>query len=98
VLSQAHEIRERRCSSRWRSGRDLRWRVRRGRIAKTAEILERSLNGLVLEVTRADAPAEGQYVLPADRRIGDRHGFREGIVRRRLNDGRRSVLYVEILA
>lgn len=98
MLNDGTGSKERRHSGRWRQRRDLEWRLRRGRRAKLGLIVERSLNGLVLIVPATDAPAEGAYVLPATAQAGNRHGFREAIVRRSLNQGEQSVLFMEILA
>jgi hypothetical protein len=98
MLTKAIKPRERRYSKRWQSGRSLEWRTDREGETRLAKIVERSLNGFVLLVPVCEAPAEGAYVLPASTQVGDRHGFREAIVRRTRCDGDQSILSVEILA
>jgi len=89
---------ERRASQRWATRRELRWRTRGGRRGHTGVVVERSLNGLVLEADAGEAPEVGAYIKPETGEMASRHGFRVGVVvRRGADQDGRSVVYVEIL-
>jgi hypothetical protein len=73
---------DRRRSSRWLTDKMLPWRVSRGRRIRESQLLERSLDGLVLAVEPGDAPPEGTRLFPYGAEPIDRCGFRSAIVRR----------------
>lgn len=91
---------ERRSSGRWRSKKPLRWKRRGDSHASESVVVERSLSGLVLLTSGADAPELGEQLRPASSEMALRHGFRCAVVVRRDAEaalGSRKV-YLEILA
>ena len=93
------QIRERRSSDRWLTNKLIAWRVSGAARTRGGAVVERSLHGLVIEVTGHDAVDPGVMIVPADDSGAQRHGFRSAIVRRveRQRDGQR-LMYVELLA
>jgi len=90
---------DRRRSSRWPCGKELFWRVPRGRRVRHSVIPERSLGGLVIAAQKEDAAPPGTFVIPNDERTRDRHGFRTAVICR-TEQTRNGIflLYTDILA
>ena len=90
---------DRRRSSRWPCGKELFWRVPRGRRVRHSVIPERSLGGLVIAAEKEDAAPPGTFVIPNDERTRDRHGFRTAVICR-TEQTRNGIflLYTDILA
>jgi len=90
---------ERRYSQRWFSGKQIQWRIHRGRRIRSGVVTERSLNGMILAVEALDAVAPGVFVFPADDRSAQRHGFHTAVICRTAQAGPdEKLLFVEILA
>ena len=90
---------ERRYSERWFSGKQIQWRIHRGRRVREGRVTERSLNGMALAVAAPDAVEPGVFVFPADDRSAQRHGFRTAVICRTVEVGPgERLLFVEILS
>jgi hypothetical protein len=90
---------DRRRSGRWPCGKELFWRVPRGRRVRRSLIPERSLSGLVIAAEKEDAAPPGTFVIANDNRTRDRHGFHIAVICRteRTADGI-FLLFTDILA
>lgn len=94
-----HERIDRRRSSRWESDTLLHWRVYRGRRVRVSRMIERSLNGVVLEVEPRDIPRPETRVLLSNPMDIDRFGFRSAVVSRtETHGGGERLVFVEIEA
>ena len=92
-------VKDRRYSQRWFSGKQIQWRIHRGRRVREGRVTERSLNGMALAVAAPDAVEPGVFVLPADDQSAQRHGFHTAVICRTAQGGpNQRLLYVEILS
>ena len=73
---------ERRWSERWETDTLLHWRVNRGRRLRKSRIVERSLDGVVLQVERQDLTRRGTRLLLSDPTDIKQLGFRSARVTR----------------
>jgi hypothetical protein len=73
---------DRRRSSRWSVTKPIQWRVLRGRRVRSSEVLERSLDGLVMRVDPQDAPRIGTRFVTTGHGMAETLGFHSAIVRR----------------
>jgi hypothetical protein len=73
---------DRRRSERWETNKLLHWRVYRGRRLRESHIVERSLNGVVLQVEPHDVARQGTRLLLSDPTEIDKLGFRSARVTR----------------
>jgi hypothetical protein len=90
---------DRRRSGRWPCGKELFWRVPRGRRVRRSIIPERSLGGLVIAAEKEDAVPPGTFVIPSDERTRDRHGFHTAVICRTEQAANGIfLLYTDILA
>src|SRR5579862_6738827 len=102
MIAPTHEAPagDRRYSARWQLDRAFPWRAHGGRRVRQARVVERSLNGLVLESEHPGGTLRvGAMIHPGDEGAALRHGYRLAIVRRveSLGGGRHRVV-IEILA
>ena len=98
TTTEPFELSERRDSVRWNTEKVLWWRPRQGRRSHCSKVVERSLTSLVFIAPLPDAPGVGSLLHPSDPLMGERHGFRIGIVRRLRDIPGGQLVYVEILA
>jgi hypothetical protein len=90
---------ERRHSQRWKSTKDLIWRVRGQRRPRRGTIPERSLGGMTIAAHIADAAPPGTCLVPADEQTGVRHGFRVAVIRRIIQQPPQNcLLCIEVLS
>lgn len=73
---------DRRRSPRWPVNKLIHWRVLRGRRIRISQVLERSLDGLVMKVEPEDTPCVGTRFFTFGSLATDSNGFRAAIVRR----------------
>jgi len=73
---------DRRRSSRWETDRLLHWRIYRGRRLRESRVVERSLDGVVLQVERHDLARQGTRLFLSDPIEIDKLGFRSARVTR----------------
>ena len=97
VLEKPQVPVQRRRSARWSCDKLVQWRIYRGRAVHQGHIVERSLDGMVIDASCV--PAAGTCLVPADDQTALRRGFRFAIVRRTLPVSESVTrMFVEILA
>jgi hypothetical protein len=94
---ESNEIEHRR-SQRWPCDKPIQWRIQHGRRVRHGTVPDRSLHGMVIAATKADAVPPGTFVFPGDDQTSLRHGFRTGVITRtaEVND-QECLLFIDIL-
>lgn len=90
---------ERRRSSRWLTNKIIQWRLSDDSRQFSGYVVERSLQGMVIAVSKSNCPEPSAIIRPASPSMGNRHGFAAAMLRRVEQDAAgQCLMFVEILS